>query len=605
MNLLPRSSWRLGLRSQEYFRQPPRARLSLELLEGRLVPSTFFVVPALSANGLNSFATLQQALGPAKAGDTIQIEPGSQPGDATVTLNNLTIKADPQFGNTALQNSGTEIGDLKLGGSHNKFIDLFVHELEITATQTGETIIDCIFEGFGLTQDFGPGVNGHDTVTGCTFLACTVGLGNTPGSATDTAANDVITNNIFRDATEPLSAAITVSNETAGLVVSNNFIKTVAVAVGSGISAEDCVGTISANGVGFSTHLDFGIAVIDNGSGDAQTTNLTVSNNVLKSGIECFHGSTANSFTVSVSNNTLASAAPPVEVGLFLDGNRAGGSNDFGSITAAGNDFRNYDGVTTFAISATDSAVNTSVILAQANIFSVANPSTVVKANNGSTIDVSNPLTGGAANLTAMFQTLDGGPPTAGQHSMFDNSTALQQGQATVLSSQATTVLVQGLYESLLQRVGLAGEVQGWAAALQNGTLTEEQVIAGFVTSPEYFNKVTQGSANPNGAWVQSLYVNLLGRQGSGTEIINWVNAIPSIGLAGVAKGFVGSFEFRSGQVQAFYGVPPLGVIPTADLLKRNSIPAAAEISGWVNSGLSLLDMEAHILSSSEFAMNG
>ena len=108
MNLLPRSSWRLGLRSQEYFRQPPRARLSLELLEGRLVPSTFFVVPALSANGLNSFATLQQALGPAKAGDTIQIEPGSQPGDATVTLNNLTIKADPQFGNTALQNSGTE-----------------------------------------------------------------------------------------------------------------------------------------------------------------------------------------------------------------------------------------------------------------------------------------------------------------------------------------------------------------------------------------------------------------------------------------------------------------------------------------------------------------
>jgi hypothetical protein len=106
---------------------------------------------------------------------------------------------------------------------------------------------------------------------------------------------------------------------------------------------------------------------------------------------------------------------------------------------------------------------------------------------------------------------------------------------------------------------------------------------------------------------VQSLYLNLLGRQGSVAEVSSWLSFLNSsqAGMSAVAQAFVGSAEFRGHQVQAFYGVAPVGVISAADLLRRPSLPSAAEVALFTDLNLDLLSIESLILSSGEFAANG
>src|SRR5947209_4670438 len=63
-----------------------RARLQLEALEDRVVLNNRFVVPAgVPVDNVSTFASLSKALYPLNlnAGDTIQIEPGSTPGNVT------------------------------------------------------------------------------------------------------------------------------------------------------------------------------------------------------------------------------------------------------------------------------------------------------------------------------------------------------------------------------------------------------------------------------------------------------------------------------------------------------------------------------------------
>src|SRR5262249_15181963 len=87
----------------------PMARLRVEELEGRIALNNRFVVPAGFADGVTNFATLSAALSTngLVAGDIIQIEPGSNPGDvatnpAAAQVSNLTIQGDPAAGLTAI-----------------------------------------------------------------------------------------------------------------------------------------------------------------------------------------------------------------------------------------------------------------------------------------------------------------------------------------------------------------------------------------------------------------------------------------------------------------------------------------------------------------------
>jgi hypothetical protein len=603
--------------------------LSFEALEDRVVPTTFRVVPVIGANGVTSFASLAQALFNAKANDTIQIEPGSHPGSATVLQNNLTIQGDPAVGAAGLESSQTEIGTITVGGgfgmpaNNNTFRDLFVDTVSITTGITGTTVANSIVNGGSIVQAAGFGTNGNNTITGNTFLnGATVLLGNTRGSTTNVASNDKITNNLF--ANNAGNRAIEADNEGAGLLISGNRIVTTDPTAGiDGIRVFDGVGTISNNTLHLAGNPGtpaIGISIEGNGNTDTRATDITVTSNVvttnsLGDGIFVLRGSSLNSFMVSVANNALSGN----RIGLVVQGNGAGGASDFGQVSAGGtnallsspgrNDFRGFTGTqANFAIAAFDGVGgnNTSTVTAQGNIFSVNDPTAVVSTQfaPGTTIDVSSPQTGGPANLTAMFNSLGGGPPTTAQHSTVDGASPWQQSQAAVQSLQAVTVFVDGLYGLLLGRAAGGGEDQSWINAVDNG-MTEEQLLIGFVTSTEYYAKVTQGSVNPNFTCVQSLYLNLLGRQGSTAEINGWLSVLAAKGLAAVGQGFVNSVEFRGIQVQAMYGATTANVIPTPDLLKRTALASPTEVAGWVNSGLDLLTIEAMVLVSTEFGTNG
>ena len=169
---------------------------------------------------------------------------------------------------------------------------------------------------------------------------------------------------------------------------------------------------------------------------------------------------------------------------------------------------------------------------------------------------------------------------------------------AIARSQESLNFIVNGLYMKLLNRnadpVGLAGFVK----FMQSGG-TVEQVTLDILNSTEYSN--LQSS---NTMFVQSLYTNLLGRNGSPSEVAGWLNLIPSLSRLGVASSFLTSVEYRADEVQQLYGFPvaPAGSLPSQlpNLLHRSSPPSAGEILFWVNSGLDILSIEVLIAGSPE-----
>lgn len=98
-----------------------------------------------------------------------------------------------------------------------------------------------------------------------------------------------------------------------------------------------------------------------------------------------------------------------------------------------------------------------------------------------------------------------------------------------------------------------------------------------------------------DGAFVQSLYVNLLNRRGADAEIAGWLVALANVGRSGVAAGFVQSVECREIVVRRHY----------AQILNRPGVVPDAEVDGWVNSGLDFLSIAIAMAGSPEFQANG
>jgi hypothetical protein len=140
--------------------------------------------------------------------------------------------------------------------------------------------------------------------------------------------------------------------------------------------------------------------------------------------------------------------------------------------------------------------------------------------------------------------------------------------------------------------------------------------MEGFVSSGEFSqrNLFLITSHNSDDGFVQALFSSFLNRslaQGDLTqpEIDGWVKALPVVGRAGVAQGFLASNEFRTDVVRSFYGDPTLTPVPFLPLLPyvlhRTSPPAATEISGWLSLGFDLLTTEVGFAGSAEFFAGG
>jgi len=90
----------------------------------------------------------------------------------------------------------------------------------------------------------------------------------------------------------------------------------------------------------------------------------------------------------------------------------------------------------------------------------------------------------------------------------------------------------------------------GWVDAFESGALTESQIAQEFVNSAEFLSHY--GTNQVSTSFLASLYENVLGRQGSTSEISAWVNSGES--AAQILVGFSDSTEFQNDSRAAIIG---------------------------------------------------
>jgi hypothetical protein len=143
-------------------------------------------------------------------------------------------------------------------------------------------------------------------------------------------------------------------------------------------------------------------------------------------------------------------------------------------------------------------------------------------------------------------------------------------------------------YETILNREPSARETASWVAALQGGT-PEEQVLAQFLSSPEY----VAGHATPD-AQIAGIYQDVLNRAPQPDELAMWENQIhKGAKLNQIALTIVTSPEGYQDTIDAFY----------VTFLNRTATSQDHAIwLGWLESGpFTLADLGQNILASYEY----
>jgi hypothetical protein len=151
-----------------------------------------------------------------------------------------------------------------------------------------------------------------------------------------------------------------------------------------------------------------------------------------------------------------------------------------------------------------------------------------------------------------------------------DGSTPFRLGQAALAiaaSQEAYMNFVTQAYRTYLGRDPEAAGLNHWLDAMLNHGLTDEQLEAFFIGSPEYI----ANHGGPGAGWVTGMYQDLLGRTPAASEVSFWLASL-SNGLTtfGVALGFAASAEREGIRVRANY----------ANYLGRTA--SDAEVAAWV-----------------------
>jgi hypothetical protein len=585
--------------------------VSLEALERRDLPAALlFVVPFSTPTDATHFHDLTTAIAAAAGNDTIQIEPNSVPGGATV--NKLVpIQGDPASTPANLP----QLGGLTIAASDVTLTNLNLHNVTINATFDHTTISNSLA---AQIQDLGGSGNGFTTLRNNVITDAVLLAGNTAGTT-----DDLVDGNIFARQT------------------TSGFVETLGVIMADGTVIQGNVVTVTTSGldgigVAESTNVTIRgntVRVAGSGGGivvgfvvkSGVSTSVTITDNIVQTGsstgIFLNKGFSSSPLSVALAGNDLVNN----QVGVSISGDGTSvGTIDLGggSLGSAGNnDFHLFTGSGGhFAIQVTGAFGD--MIQAQNNLFT-GNPAAAINAP-GETVNAT-ALSADAAFVERLYANYLHRQASAAEVAAWlplvaANSQAVVKGIGG--SPEAFSVLVDGLYQRLLGRSASGDPASsGWVKALLSG-MTEEQVIAGIAGSPEFFDRATQlastGSADQR--FVIALYHLVLGRQAdpSAVEVAGWVVALQGLGRAGVVQGLLASTEFRSLAVTAMYfadvsvaSTPAFPSIPAqwvgstlADWLHRSSAPLAVEVNSWVNSGLDVLTIEAGIANSTEFFSN-
>jgi uncharacterized repeat protein (TIGR01451 family) len=174
--------------------------------------------------------------------------------------------------------------------------------------------------------------------------------------------------------------------------------------------------------------------------------------------------------------------------------------------------------------------------------------------------------------VQAVFQQVLGRTADAAAIAYFGN--ALASGSMTRLafttslthSNEYYDDVIERAYEHYLGRQADAAGLQIWQQSLQAG-LTDEELEAGFIGSPEYY----QHSGGTDQSWVDHMYFDLLGRAPDAQGEAYWVAALAAgESRSAVALGFAASGEREAITVQNDYET----------YLGRTA--GDSEIAGWV-----------------------
>jgi hypothetical protein len=131
----------------------------------------------------------------------------------------------------------------------------------------------------------------------------------------------------------------------------------------------------------------------------------------------------------------------------------------------------------------------------------------------------------------------------------------LDNGEPRAIISQELThtseyfgTVIKPAYVKFLGRTADPGGLSYWTNQMMAG-LTDEQLEAGFIASPEYY---THNGSTDKGL-VDGIYLALLGRQADPAGEMYWVSQIPIIGRNAVALGFAKSPEREMQHVEDDY----------------------------------------------------
>lgn len=89
-------------------------------------------------------------------------------------------------------------------------------------------------------------------------------------------------------------------------------------------------------------------------------------------------------------------------------------------------------------------------------------------------------------------------------------------------SAEREGMRVRDNYVTYLGRAAGDAEVTSWVTVYATGSKTNEDIVAGFVGSPEYFRRSGKGSSLV-ADWIRSAYLDVLGRPASDDDVAGWV----------------------------------------------------------------------------------
>lgn len=109
---------------------------------------------------------------------------------------------------------------------------------------------------------------------------------------------------------------------------------------------------------------------------------------------------------------------------------------------------------------------------------------------------------------------------------------------------------VNKLYLKILRRPADASGRAYWVDGIQNQGVRLEDVASYFYGGPEYFSR----ASNSNSKFIDSLYVDLLGRRADASGRNYWLDRMASgMGRSAVAANFYQSIESRTSRVRSLY----------------------------------------------------